>query len=355
MEHNPIIEKISDHYRKKLPFVMYALPENDELHIYLQKDNTLHTIEEFSKQVFVFAPFDFSETAFCIPEENCEIFQTTIEKQKFGSKVKKLARSVSEKNKYLKLFNKTHEAIKQRKATKIVISRFKDIKVTNFNLEELIKQLFSLNQAVFRYIWYHPETGLWCGATPEILVYTNEHSFTTMALAATQQYNGSMHVLWSPKEIDEQQLVTDSITNSLQKVTSVLKVSNSHTHRAGSLLHLKTNITGILKSGKTTITTIAAALHPTPAVCGTPQKFAKEFIKQNEGYPREFYTGFLGPIKTKHDPSWLMVNLRCMKIEENIARIYAGGGITIGSNPEEEWQETQNKMQTMLQVLHPML
>ena len=44
-----------------------------------------------------------------------------------------------------------------------------------------------------------------------------------------------------------------------------------------------------------------------------------------------------------------------MKIENNTARIFVGGGITIGSQPSDEWQETQNKMQTMLQVLQPML
>ncbi|MAB58387.1 MAG: hypothetical protein CL524_12710 [Aequorivita sp.] len=121
------------------------------------------------------------------------------------------------------------------------------------------------------------------------------------------------------------------------------------------MLHLRTDITGILKRGKATLTKIAAALHPTPAVCGRPQKFAKEFILQNEGYNREFYTGFLGPVNENGASASLMVNLRCMKIENNTARIFVGGGITIGSQPADEWQETQNKMQTMLQVLAPML
>ncbi|WP_374958131.1 chorismate-binding protein, partial [Gilvibacter sp.] len=84
-------------------------------------------------------------------------------------------------------------------------------------------------------------------------------------------------------------------------------------------------------------------------------KFAKEFILQNEGYNREFYTGFLGPVNENGASASLMVNLRCMKIENNTARIFVGGGITIGSQPADEWQEIQNKMQTMLQVLAPML
>jgi isochorismate synthase len=103
------------------------------------------------------------------------------------------------------------------------------------------------------------------------------------------------------------------------------------------------------------LTTIASALHPTPAVCGYPQKYAKEYILKNEAYSREFYTGFLGPVSATDKSATLMVNLRCMKIEANTARLFVGGGITIVSDPEAEWQETQNKMQTMLQVLKPML
>src|SRR5690606_32711850 len=108
------------------------------------------------------------------------------------------------------------------------------------------------------------------------------------------------------------------------------------THRAGSLLHLRSDITGILKNGKATLTTIAAAVHPTPAVCGSPRKAARDFIMENEGYDREFYTGFLGPIMDNGASASLLVNLRCMKIYGNTARLFMGGGITIGSQPNEE-------------------
>ena len=90
-------------------------------------------------------------------------------------------------------------------------------------------------------------------------------------------------------------------------------------------------------------------LHPTPAVCGLPRDKAKEFIIKNENYNREFYTGFLGEI-TNTDSS-LFVNLRCMKLEENIANIYVGGGITKDSNSKQEWLETVSKTQTMKSVL----
>ena len=356
MDFNILVEKISEHYIKKLPFVVFSLPEKNSITALFQKNGESHKIENLtSNNGFVFAPFDYNGTALFIPESDSEIFEIKSDFAEIATSVYTITRSQSEKNRYFKLLNAALETIKRRKAEKIVISRQKDFPLKSFSFGLLLKRLFSSNPNAFRYIWFHPESGLWCGATPETLVQIENNSFKTMALAATQPATNRQPILWGPKELDEQQLVTDSITNSLQRVTSVLKISNPHTHRAGSLLHLRTDIMGIVKNGKATLSTIVAALHPTPAICGTPQKYAKEFIITNEGYDREFYTGFLGPIRENGTSATVMVNLRCMKIEANTARIFVGGGITLGSQPEDEWQETQNKMQTMLQVLQPML
>jgi isochorismate synthase len=96
-------------------------------------------------------------------------------------------------------------------------------------------------------------------------------------------------------------------------------------------------------------------LHPTPAVCGTPQKIARDFLLSNEEYAREYYTGYIGPVFKEGNDSHLFVNLRCIKIMDSKAYLYAGGGITQASDAEEEWKETKNKLQTMLQVLRPFL
>lgn len=355
MDFNLLIEKISQHHIEKLPFVIFSLPESENVNVLLQKNNHTNKIETLRDNGFIFAPFENTDTTLYIPENEAESYVCQLVKDDVDLSPVAILKDIKEKNKYIKLFEKTLDTIKKRKANKIVISRYKDFPLNNFSIENLIKQLFSAYPTAFRYVWYHPETGIWCGATPETLVQVENDSFKTMALAGTQPFTNKEHILWGPKELDEQQLVTDAITTSLQKVTSVLKVSNPHTHRAGSILHLRTDITGILKNGKATLTTIAAALHPTPAICGSPKKYAKDFIVENEGYSREFYTGFLGPIKDNGGAASLMVNLRCMKIFDNTARLFVGGGITLGSQPQEEWQETQNKMQTMLQVLKPML
>jgi isochorismate synthase len=91
-------------------------------------------------------------------------------------------------------------------------------------------------------------------------------------------------------------------------------------------------------------------LHPTSAVCGMPLDAAIAFLQANEGYAREFYSGYLGPVNFQQE-SFLFVNLRCMQVLENAVRLYAGAGVTIDSIPEKEWEETEMKMKNMMGVI----
>lgn len=355
MDFYRLTEKISKQLQEKLPFVVYSLPQEGKVSALLQKNQDLFKIEELSQNGFVFAPFAYDGLALFIPEAISEKMELASLPSEIELHKVDLAKDAGEEKIYKEKVSRAVEKIKGAQVRKIVLSRNRDFPLMDFSIKLLLERLFVAYPTAFRYVWYHPQTGIWCGATPETLVQVENHAFKTMALAGTQPYTDAGPVRWGAKELDEQQQVTDAITNSLQRVTSVLKISNTHSHRAGPLLHLRTDITGILKNGKATLTKIAAALHPTPAVCGAPQKRAKDFILKYEGYDREYYTGFLGPVTKNGVSATLMVNLRCMKIKNNTARIFVGGGITLGSRPDDEWQETQNKMQTMLQVLQPML
>jgi isochorismate synthase len=91
-------------------------------------------------------------------------------------------------------------------------------------------------------------------------------------------------------------------------------------------------------------------LHPTAAVCGMPLEPSLEFLKENEGYDREFYSGYLGPVNINNH-THLFVNLRCMKLLDNQGLLYAGAGVTFDSLPEKEWEETEIKFKTLLNVI----
>ena len=91
-------------------------------------------------------------------------------------------------------------------------------------------------------------------------------------------------------------------------------------------------------------------LHPTPAVCGLPKREAFNFILDNERVSRQYYSGFMGPL-LMNDSTHLYVSLRCMHICDHQYQLYAGGGLLPDSVEEQEWQETEAKMETMRNLL----
>lgn len=354
MTYHSLIEKVNFHFAENLPFVIYSLPDSDTASVLLQKNSELCKTEDFLTESFVFAPFIYKNKAYCIPHELSDYFEFPYNNDIVINEEIKINKNLEAKEKYCHLIEKAKNAIESGSNSKIVVSRSEKIQLKKLDISILISRILNLYKSAFRYVWFHPETGLWSGASPELLLKTDGTSFETMALAGTQKHEEEISPKWTEKEIEEQQIVSDSIFSSLEKITSILKVSKTYNFKAASLVHLRTDFTGIFNKRKTTLSNIASVLHPTPAVCGSPKEIAAQFIIENENYKREFYTGFLGPICGKDNCSKLFVNLRCMKIEKNLATLYVGGGITKYSIDIEEWQETQNKLQTMLQVLQPM-
>lgn len=203
-----------------------------------------------------------------------------------------------------------------------------------------------------------PQTGTWMGASPELLVnVSSKFIFKTSALASTQVYKPGTDlktVLWNQKEIEEQALVSRYIINNCFKKIR-LREYDEHgpkTFRAGNLLHLKTDYTvdmaatNFMQLG----TVMLRLLHPTSAVCGMPMEPALKFLQDREGYDRELYAGYWGPVNIDQE-THIYVNLRCMRAGQQEAILYAGAGVTIDSNPVLEWEETVNKMNTLRQVI----
>lgn len=193
-----------------------------------------------------------------------------------------------------------------------------------------------------------PGHGLWTCATPELLIKRNKLSLNTIALAGTRKAQDE-DTPWDEKNTEEQQIVEDYIVDTLFPFCSGVVVAPVRTTRAGHLEHLVTHIsTGLKEEAKTD--DILTALHPTPAVCGQPKAESYAYLLANEGYDRGFYSGYLGHADAEDQLS-LYVNLRCMKLTEKGATLYAGGGITANSDPATEWEETEAKIETLRRFL----
>lgn len=371
MTSESFFNEIESHYNNRLPFVVYKKGSINRISALLQEDNKSYALNDYSESGFVMAPFDTLKTPIFIPKIRSKKIETTDVGLSLLNDQKTIpSEDVVSKYSHLNLVDKAINAIKKSHLEKIVISRKETIAVSNDPLE-LFKRLLSSYPEAFVYCWCHPETGLWLGATPETLLNIENNSFSTMSLAGTKLYNGNLDVNWSEKEIKEQRIVTDFIVNQLEGEIENIQQSKVETVKAGNLVHLRTNISGILNDKKSNLKTIVNKLHPTPAVCGFPREFAKDFILKNENYNRAFYTGYLGELNMKKNYSRntnrrnvensayksvktvtnLFVNLRCMQLNANQVHIYVGGGITIDSNPEKEWQETIAKSNTIKKVL----
>ncbi|MFT7898392.1 chorismate-binding protein [Tenacibaculum ascidiaceicola] len=343
-----IFSNIKEALNKELPFVTYRKPNCSKIKGWFQQNNDLIISENYDESGFIFAPFDSREKAILIPKNQSTYIEeeTTVGDAQTNNS-NHAPDTASEEN-HIQLVEKGIAAIKNQQFKKVVLSRKEKLEVSGFNLIDTFQKLLSNYPTAFVYVWHHPKIGLWLGATPETLVSIKDKSFTTMALAGTQVYNGTTNVTWQPKELEEQQFVTDYITDRLSDISSEITASGIETIKAGKLLHLRTILNGKLK---TNTASLIKSLHPTPAVCGMPLETSKQFILDNENYHRSFYTGFLGELNTNDKESNLFVNLRCMEVSNNTVYIYVGGGITNDSNAIKEWQETVAKTTTMKKVL----
>lgn len=348
-----ILDKIASSFEDQLPFVVYRKPESTTVLGYFLENDDLIFTSTFEEIGFVFSPFDDITKTVLFKEDKAEIIEevlflddkletTSISFQNDGA-------STSHQKIVKKAIDKTNTS----EIKKIVISRKETVDLQQFDLVKIYKNLLKKYKNAFVYAWFHPKVGLWLGATPETFVKVIGSNFKTMSLAGTQPFEVDKDPIWTQKEFEEQQLVTDFIEKELGELSSTLTIENRKTVRAGNLWHLQTEINGVLKEEKN-LKSLIQKLHPTPAVCGLPRNEAKAFILENENYYREFYTGFLGEINLKNEDdktSSLYVNLRCMKIENNTASIFVGGGITKDSNPQQEFLETVAKSNTMKNIL----
>jgi len=196
------------------------------------------------------------------------------------------------------------------------------------------------------------------GASPERLVRVSKGLLATEALAgsirrgagASEDAALGAALLHSEKDLREQQLVVDAIGRRL----AALGLAPAHAptpvlRRLANVQHLSTPIHAELRGGVRLLDAVAA-LHPTPAVGGTPREAAVARIRELEGFPRGLYAGAIGWLNAR-DGGEFFVGLRSALVEGPRARVYAGAGIVAGSTPEKEFAETELKFKAMLDAL----
>jgi len=234
-------------------------------------------------------------------------------------------------------------AIAAGAAEKVVLARREVAKATRASQRaaSLLPILRRSNEDAVTFGVKLGERGWFVGATPETLIELEDGWVQTEALAGT---HARPEGLDNPKDRGEHQWVVEGIEAALTPVCLGLEKVGPASKRAGHLYHWQTRFRGQIAPGHG-LFDLARRLHPTPAVGGTPQTQALDFIAAHEPRDRGWYAGFVGfarPGKEGH----AVVGLRSALLREDSIYIYAGAGIVRASQPEKEWLETAAKLET---------
>lgn len=196
------------------------------------------------------------------------------------------------------------------------------------------------------------------GASPETLARLVDGSVGCTAVAGSTPRGNSSEadrmlanaLLRSEKDLREHQFVVDDMVERLSRWGDPVEVdSNPGVLTLSRIQHLVTRIRSRVPEG-TDVLELIADLHPTPAVCGRSRDDAFDFLVAEETFDRGWYGGPVGWFDAAGNGIFAPA-LRCALVEGDTWRLFAGGGIVPGSEPDREWDETHLKLQTALRAL----
>jgi menaquinone-specific isochorismate synthase len=199
--------------------------------------------------------------------------------------------------------------------------------------------------------------GGFVGATPELLVRVDGGLVQSRPMAGTVARGRTVEaddaavaaLATSEKQAWEHRLVIDRVTEVLGARCEQVEVRGPEPERFATVTHLVTDVWA--KAGEdVSALDLALALHPTPAVGGTPTAAALDAIRRIEGFDRGCYAGPVGWVAAGGDGEFA-VALRGAQVSGAAARVLAGAGIVRGSEPEAEWAETEAKFEPVLRAL----
>jgi menaquinone-specific isochorismate synthase len=208
--------------------------------------------------------------------------------------------------------------------------------------------------------WVFAVDGL-VGATPELLVRREKGLVTSRVLAGTIRRTGddahdlalAASLARSSKDLEEHEYAVRSVADALAPHCSSMNVPEApFVLHLSNVMHLATDVAGVLTDDVTSLA-LAASLHPSAAVCGTPTEVADAAITDLEHMDRARYAGPVGWMDGAGDGEW-GIALRCGAFDADDPRrmrLFAGCGIVAGSEPEAELAESDAKFVPMRDAL----
>lgn len=350
------------------------------------KRKNIHDAAILAHEPFVFYPFEFftesvnthaNEHAICfeyffVVKNNIILYNSLPQsfyaspfKDTFQNNFQKLAlKTIHHTDDYANwesLFNTIQEEIQVKRVTKVVASRKVKFQAdTKIDTASILLQLFKNNPHTYIFA-SHLEGQTFLGASPELLVEKKSSQIKSFAIAGTISKNHANReeqgnkLLLDDKNQFEHAIVVQSIQNSMEtmrlncsqhkKAKDIIR-SETSLMELKNLFHLKTML--CVEDDTNTLLDYVNCLHPTPAMGGAPKELALALIKQHEKHDRKFYAAPFGIIE-KNANGIFIVGIRSALVQGNTLYAYAGCGIVEQSNCLEEYEEINNKLQTILE------
>jgi len=271
-----------------------------------------------------------------------------------------IIKSLNDKDAFENWRNKIESVVKEikhEKIEKVVIARRVENEIsTPINWQKTLDDLNKKYPSCTNFLFKSGKS-IFFGSTPEILIKYSGNNFFTEALAGsikrgnTPEEDRSLEneLLKSDKNNVEHDAVIDYIKKSVFNFVDKVEISKSPIiKKLPNIQHLQTSVTGTLKS-KDQVFKIISSLFPTPAVCGIPKDQSLKMIEKTENFDRGLFSGVIGWFNADNYGEFF-VTIRSALVKDNKLFAYAGCGIVEGSDPKEEFEETQLKLKPILSL-----
>lgn len=339
---------VKEEYWNKFKDNFWVIPQ----YLIFKKEQNLYC----AKNVLTSSTFDELNNKLI---EDSRIFITNIIKEEVRIKEKVVIKKLSDDD-TLTWKQKVAEAIKdikENKLQKIVLARKVDYKISgSIDWSSIFEKLNSDYSDCFNFL-IKTESGYFFGSSPELLGKFDKDLFRTEALAGSinrgsDEYEDSDLALLlsaSKKNKKEHDIVIEHLRENLQNHLFNIEIDETPLiKRLKNIQHLQTKISGRLKDNLKYFQ-IIKSIFPTPAICGIPTRQSLDELKTLEGFDRGLYSGIVGAFNLFGEAEFY-VAIRSALISENKLTAFAGCGIVEESNPEEEFNETELKLQPIISL-----
>ena len=276
------------------------------------------------------------------------------------SSQKTFIQSTSDSNELVEWKNITAKAFKELKdgtVNKLVLSR-----AYSFNLNSKIIWSSLLNELFKRFpdcylFFIKKNNSVFFGSSPEMFLKVSDNIAEVESVAGSaprgekleSDYELERSLKSSEKNHLEHLFVSEFISDILIHYSDKVRIiEEKQIRKLDNIQHLITRISAELNS-KENLFKLIDELFPTPAICGVPKEIAKDLIRKFESHDRGLYSGLVGLMDFDGNCE-LAVSIRSALVKENHVTAFAGAGLVKNSDAEEEFLETNLKLNTILSL-----